>query len=643
MTVSTWEDSVKLTRGNTLQIRLSSQGLTDEQMCEVSDFLDKLLESAASKNVCANSIELSENAIGNKGIIAFADVLERHDVHVKCMKLYKNRIGDEGAFRLSDFIKNQVEPMEELHLSHNLLTGLALVSLCLAFHQHRYQAYPFRSRSMAFIPCWVRLEYNSIANPKFCLDLLKKETKIRICLAENRDLCGPWRCCHSQMQSKDVPSVHLFAIQNTCRRAVKPGVDSEDAIRDLIQKSSAGTSDAVKLNPPAILNASSTTCPKAVSTAGCPKVQSTSSFSTSIWRQPTANSIASEEMQHHAPETQAYPPLDPKTFAMKKKVKKSLNTTEHEVLKPVEMPVISQFDRGKNEEERRSEQFRVGKSVENKEDTDSTLCASLHRLKGKIHAAQLVTVNEALRCPFCSSVSASDPIITCSHIICPDCFQEPVDKSMAADWKLDGNTQHEKAVHAIVRRFLSNQHVRCVHHPELYNEVFGKNAEAVQNVVKCEYVGDMTSILKHQEVCDVQKHLDSLKHPIILQDEKMVRHSKKLGDTQSNVPVEEKGTEVSFEALHTEGNLSSPLSTIFEEPEHEQEPEEKCEEGLPLYRCMYDFDPQSKNQLCIRLGDMVLVYNVSDAGWAAGQKVDPANNQPFGPVGWFPESYTALA
>lgn len=204
-----------------LQVRLSSKGLGDEQMAELGRFLDDLLpdvdRNSKEEAVWAN-IELAENVIGSTGLISVLDALDRKHVTCKCIKLYRNKIGDEGGVKLAETVRRQVSAVEEIHLSHNMFSARTLVALCMALGKH--EEYPLVGRSRLYIPCWVRMEYNHIARPNEVLEMLRRDGPVTICTADNREDCGPWRCACSSREKTAVPQVHLFTIANQSRRTV---------------------------------------------------------------------------------------------------------------------------------------------------------------------------------------------------------------------------------------------------------------------------------------------------------------------------------------------------------------------------------------------------------------------------------------
>jgi len=269
-------ERVTLAPGSTtwLQVRLSGRGFGDDQMVALGRFLTTLLggksESAPSGGgeVCAN-VELAENAIGSTGLMAVLDALEKNHVSCKCLKLFKNKIGDEGGFRLARVVANQATAVEELHLSHNALTQRSLVALCMAIGKH--DAYPQLGRNRLYIPCWLRMEYNHISRPLEVVEVLRRDGEVSICTAENREECGPWRCSHAGRTTRGVPKVHLFTISVQSRNH-RPGIQDDAELREDIRRW-GGRAVAPSMRLPASRQplGASGAAPSPASRPSCPK------------------------------------------------------------------------------------------------------------------------------------------------------------------------------------------------------------------------------------------------------------------------------------------------------------------------------------------------------------------------------------
>lgn len=238
-------------------------------------------------------------------------------------------------------------------------------------------------------------------------------------------------------------------------------------------------------------------------------------------------------------------------------------------------------------------------------------------------------------------------------------------------------------MHALLRRLRSNQMVRCKHHPLHYKHAFGKDAEALKDVVTCDYIGDLTSIEKHiQQDCLVQRRLNSGQQqqtPAACNNVtapttpapgtaparaartarvtatapaagpgnrgEAAPRAPKQGWAQNNSaggrsPAGKQNADNGVGLQETTvDNKQAELAQVegSEDPEKEESPQK---EDL-VFRCNYDFEPQGENQLQLRVGDLLQIYQSLDAGWAAGRKVDKKTREPCGDAGWFPRGYLA--
>eukprot|EP00929_Paragymnodinium_shiwhaense_P055464 TRINITY_DN27788_c0_g1_i1.p1 TRINITY_DN27788_c0_g1~~TRINITY_DN27788_c0_g1_i1.p1 ORF type:complete len:804 (+),score=168.89 TRINITY_DN27788_c0_g1_i1:277-2688(+) len=218
-----------------IQVRLSGRALGDEHMAALAKYLDALMQKegvSGSSEVCAN-VELAENSIGSTGLASVLDALEKHKVNCKCLKLYKNRIGDDGGIRLAKMVANQTSCFEEIHLSHNVLTQRSLIAICMAMGKH--EGYPQCGRNRMYVPCWLRMEYNHISRPLDIIEMLKRDGDVSICTAENRDFCGPWRCYQSAKTSEGVPKVHLYTLGAQSRN-FRPANCEDAELREEIRR-----------------------------------------------------------------------------------------------------------------------------------------------------------------------------------------------------------------------------------------------------------------------------------------------------------------------------------------------------------------------------------------------------------------------
>eukprot|EP00929_Paragymnodinium_shiwhaense_P029260 TRINITY_DN16809_c0_g1_i1.p1 TRINITY_DN16809_c0_g1~~TRINITY_DN16809_c0_g1_i1.p1 ORF type:complete len:810 (+),score=182.43 TRINITY_DN16809_c0_g1_i1:130-2559(+) len=239
-----FSETVALSPGNPccLHLRLNNKGLADKEAVSLGKYIDGFLTSrmlADDVEIFCN-MDLADNDIGSSGLVAVLTALEKHCVICKCVKLYRNRLGDEGGLRLARTVCSQAGACEELHLSHNSFTWKSLVALCMAVA--RNDCYPFLSRRdkgnnddrHLYIPCWLRIEQNAIARPLDVVEIIAREGEVDICIPENRDDCNPWKCAYSTEDPYEVPKVHLLSITNQAR--VSRSTFDEIEVRDEVRR-----------------------------------------------------------------------------------------------------------------------------------------------------------------------------------------------------------------------------------------------------------------------------------------------------------------------------------------------------------------------------------------------------------------------
>eukprot|EP01054_Gregarina_sp_Poly1_P001824 Gregarina_sp_Poly_1__1823@NODE_1473_length_4052_cov_207_277290_g976_i0_p1_GENE_NODE_1473_length_4052_cov_207_277290_g976_i0NODE_1473_length_4052_cov_207_277290_g976_i0_p1_ORF_typecomplete_len1194_score141_48LRR_6/PF13516_6/0_012LRR_6/PF13516_6/53LRR_6/PF13516_6/8_NODE_1473_length_4052_cov_207_277290_g976_i0983679 len=222
----------------------------------------------ASSRVTWINLDLSENHLGDAGICALVNWwLTRLPVlRIRSIKLYKNAIADEGAAALGRLVRVHPWPIEEIHLSHNVLTDAGAEVLLKSFlfvvppsrdsmpcpnglnNNGSQFVYPrFDPVKSVFLPVWVRLEYNHISS---CDEVLRRTLLCLLehqrrgsggeasgasncdagrlaCFAERRGSpavkdpnCSPKRCSKSTAVS--APLFHLYSFAHQLSAAGSP-------------------------------------------------------------------------------------------------------------------------------------------------------------------------------------------------------------------------------------------------------------------------------------------------------------------------------------------------------------------------------------------------------------------------------------
>lgn len=125
------------------------------------------------------------------------------------LKAYRNEISDNGALALASLISHQCSPLEELHLSHNGISGVGAAALFKSFTEARSPVgasrpfvYPrYDITRAAPLPVWIRLEYNKIAETQQVLKKWEAESKSirRVENPQHRLACFADRCAINEI------------------------------------------------------------------------------------------------------------------------------------------------------------------------------------------------------------------------------------------------------------------------------------------------------------------------------------------------------------------------------------------------------------------------------------------------------------
>lgn len=171
-------------------------------------------------------VDLSNNSIGPAGIKAMVDfMLSTHEtgkpICVRILKLFKNRLGDEGMWHLARLALLQPLPIHEVHLTHNGITSRGAASLLLAFGLHPGNAYPIRVQSKRegdlYAGCWCRLERNNVQNAGKLVTALDQIGGVRVLETRRADKeWGPLRSPSWVKKSQEIPHavLHMFGDQS---------------------------------------------------------------------------------------------------------------------------------------------------------------------------------------------------------------------------------------------------------------------------------------------------------------------------------------------------------------------------------------------------------------------------------------------
>lgn len=672
-------ESVVLVPGSSpwLQIKLSQCGFGDVQMTLLGRFLDDLLpEPVDGEAICAN-IDLNDNAIGNAGLTAVLDALERKCVSCKIIKLFKNRISDEGGVRLAQAVRRQTSAVEEIHLSHNLFSARTLVALCMALAKH--DGYPIVGRNRLYIPCWVRMEYNNIARPLEVLEMLRRHGPVTVCTAENRDQCGPWRCACANRTMTSVPKIHLFAIHCQIRARV-----AEHSDADMRQEIRKWGGDLKPVAPsasgrPAVKAMLAPTGPRPARPkpgAAVPPALARESSGPGVWENTARRATPQVALVPAADAPDSHPAgkaLDsPLADIGTANVEAGL---EQSVLVKAEAPPEAQ----KLSEENGNTivgNAVAGTSGNTVHDVRSRRPSLVLDSAGRrrILSKQLEDAGEGQSaqfvCPLCEYVNHRPVMTACSHMFCHPCFGDYV-AGQVSKTKKNGSSdsrvptipcpvpqckkqlrqgdvrQLDKAgpEGATIRRVRNNLRVRCVHHPELFKFPCGKDAEVVKSKtgLACTWIGDLSAFEEHiAKSCAVEKQVVRCEEAAISESADAAPAT--LGISTSGVledPLKADGEQhnsssavVSARTCEV-GDGGADVSAASA-PVAASEPK-----GDETRIVRYDYIPKESDgaQIALRTQDLVKIFEVTKEGWAAGVKLCRTTHQEVGEPGWFPVGY----
>ena len=181
----------------------------------LAQVVGKLRAEDASMNVWLDRFDLSQNGLGNDALTALAKALLHHHAGVpRVLLLWQNCISDATPL-LELFAAGR---LQQLHLSGNMLSGKATVSLAvaavLAKRSDGTLAYPFVYKQRK-TPLWLRLENQrgvGCCKHGGFLDAIEAvlqpagiEAQDAICFVQGNCLCCPELCCCRAI----VPAVHL--------------------------------------------------------------------------------------------------------------------------------------------------------------------------------------------------------------------------------------------------------------------------------------------------------------------------------------------------------------------------------------------------------------------------------------------------
>ena len=211
--------------GQSLAIRLSGKAIGSKECSDISDSLKTFLTKNSS--LTSASVDLSDNNLTSADVSLLLDVLRSFKVCLRSLRVNRNRICDVGGIKLGKAIAEQSEPLEELYISHNNLSRRGVNEVIREVSNH--SAYPFLNRQGVYQPMWLRFESNEVES-----DWLQEiQQNSRVCMAEDRSLCGPSKCRH--IKDKKGVAVHIQGCLDQRVKLGLPPLDSTPVFPDQVE------------------------------------------------------------------------------------------------------------------------------------------------------------------------------------------------------------------------------------------------------------------------------------------------------------------------------------------------------------------------------------------------------------------------
>mmetsp|Transcript_100449 Transcript_100449/g.199434 ORF Transcript_100449/g.199434 Transcript_100449/m.199434 type:complete len:1099 (-) Transcript_100449:65-3361(-) len=220
---SWWDRNFRLQlrdRDALVQVKLRGAELRDPDVASIAVALQTFVQcNVPPEQPLLLELEAAENQLGDAAVASIVSGLrmlaERWPggARVRILKLWNNKLGDVAAQQLAGLLYTQAGAVEELHLSHNNIGSRGLAALLVAVCCHPTGAYPWTASNGWHVPCWFRIEHNSVNQVKELLDALAELVHLRYCLAprEARSAgCTPSCCVRAEMDpDQETPHVHL--------------------------------------------------------------------------------------------------------------------------------------------------------------------------------------------------------------------------------------------------------------------------------------------------------------------------------------------------------------------------------------------------------------------------------------------------
>mmetsp|Transcript_22604 Transcript_22604/g.40801 ORF Transcript_22604/g.40801 Transcript_22604/m.40801 type:complete len:615 (-) Transcript_22604:205-2049(-) len=161
--------SIKWTDKSAFKIDHEGDHLTANDVKELIAWMQGQFEERFGQTLprlTAISLNFSRCGLDDNAIQILMEFLYSRDIVVQTLKLFRNEIGDGGAWAVAQFLAHTSLPVHEVHLSHNQMTergALSLLELIAWSGQYPLNTeIAGRKDSQGNAPVWLRLEHNCI-------------------------------------------------------------------------------------------------------------------------------------------------------------------------------------------------------------------------------------------------------------------------------------------------------------------------------------------------------------------------------------------------------------------------------------------------------------------------------------------------
>lgn len=222
----------------TWTVRAERRRITDEKLQRI---VRHVVPQVRDLPPCLVELNLANNDIRDAGVSQMCDALRHANVQLHILRLQRNRIQCQGAEALSRFVSRSRVPLEELHLSHNLISFTEALQLIRS--ACRREDYAMKRK-----PLWLRLERQQVRWTDFERSEELQMERVReivtnmtdellhnappdlevngplLCLVRRTGRCSARYCEH---QHKSGPFVHLpYLLQQGSRYISGPDVNT---------------------------------------------------------------------------------------------------------------------------------------------------------------------------------------------------------------------------------------------------------------------------------------------------------------------------------------------------------------------------------------------------------------------------------